>query len=434
MENINKFYLFFLLITLSTSINAQVLDKSMILNSMTKVNDYWISQNPDYGDNRWYSAVYYMGNMAMYKTNPDAKYLNYSLGWATKHNWALNGSATTTFADNHAAGQTYIDLYNLENKAYRIAGIQKSIDNMLTITESTNWYWIDALFMAMPAFSKLGALYKNDSYFEKMHELYLDTKNTRKLYNQEVGLWYRDDKYIPPYKSSGGKDSFWSRGNGWVYGALTRVLQDLPRDHANRAEYIRVFKEMSTALLSLQRSDGFWNVSLVDPTEFGGPETSGTSLFTYGMAWGINNGILEAAIYKPVVEKAWNGLATIAVQENGKLGYVQGRADRPSAAKYESTADYGVGAFLLAGSEMYILASSEISAVSNIFNESDLSIFPNPSSNGQFQLSQELSWEVYSAQGLLVKKGNDKMLDLSNQSKGIFFLKTNFLTKKMMIQ
>ena len=65
---------------------------------------------------------------------------------------------------------------------------------------------------------------------------------------------------------------------------------------------------MVDALVACQRSDGFWNVSLHDPSNFGGKEVTGTSLFVYGMAWGINHGVLDAGRYLPVIQKAWKGL------------------------------------------------------------------------------------------------------------------------------
>ncbi len=86
---------------------------------------------------------------------------------------------------------------------------------------------------------------------------------------------------------------------------------------------------ISFALIPIQRRDGFWNVSLHDPSNFGGKETSGTALFTYGFAWGINNGILNKKTYKPLVIKSWNAMVKDAVHPNGILGYVQGTVKEP---------------------------------------------------------------------------------------------------------
>ena len=80
-----------------------------------------------------------------------------------------------------------------------------------------------------------------------------------------------------------------------------------------------IFMAMSKALKQCQREDGFWNVSLHDPSNFGGKETSGTALFVYGMAWGVRNGLLDKKTYLPVIIKAWNAMVKDAVHPNGFL-------------------------------------------------------------------------------------------------------------------
>ena len=118
---------------------------------------------------------------------------------------------------------------------------------------------------------------------------------------------------------------------------------------------------MMQALVPLQRTDGYWNVSLHDPTNFGGKELTGTSLFIYGMAWGINNHILDKKKYLPIVTKAWNAMAKESVHANGFLGYVQGTGKEPkdrqpvSYTNVPDFEDFGLGCFLLAGSEVYKL-------------------------------------------------------------------------------
>jgi rhamnogalacturonyl hydrolase YesR len=182
------------------------------------------------------------------------------------------------------------------------------------------------------------------------------------------------DSYIV---SPNGKDIYWSRGNGWVFVALARVLDILPTSDPHRDTYVADFKAMAKAIVPLQRSDGFWNESLVDPNHCAGiglagddgPETSGTAFFAYGLAWGIRKGLLDPAIYGPALQNAWNGLSTIALQYDGLLGYVQstgaipctedsmhpGRLGPTTLADFD---DFGVGGFLLAGSEVYKLANS----------------------------------------------------------------------------
>lgn len=155
---------------------------------------------------------------------------------------------------------------------------------------------------------------------------------------------------------------YWSRGNGWVFAALTRVLEILPATDAHRAEYLQDFTDMAAALRAVQRDDGFWNPSLGDPTHFGGPEASGTALFIYGMAWGIRRGLLDEATYAPVIIHAWQSLVEVAVHDDGFVGYLQSTGDDPSAGqplgydKVPDFEDYGVGCVLLGGSELAKLA------------------------------------------------------------------------------
>ena len=358
-----RYILLFIGPAVITSIaGAQLPEKEDVLQTLIKVNDHWMNGHVDPGDWEWNRAAYFTGNMALYDTWPDQKYLYYAAVWAENNGWGLKGGPGTRHADNQCIGQTYLDLYEIEPEAEKIEDIQESIAGMVNSSQKDDWWWIDAFFMAMPVFTRLGVLNQDERYYQKMYDLYEDTKVRRGLYNEAVGLWYRDENFDPPYQTPNGKDCFWSRGNGWVFGAHVRTLQHLPEDDPHRAEYISTFRAMAAALKAVQRTDGFWNVSLADPNDYGGPETSGTSFFTYGMAWGINQQILDSTGYYPVVEKAWNGLVSIAVHADGKLGYVQQVGKEPASSQpvtYETTSDFGVGAFLLAGSEVYKLAGGE---------------------------------------------------------------------------
>jgi len=348
--------------------------KKKILEPLRLANQYFMNKWPDPGksiitnrerpSNIWTRAVYYEGLMALYKIDPQKKYYDYAVDWGTKHNWSLRSGINTRNADDQCCGQTYIDLYLIDRKEERIKDIKASVDNMVKTEKKDDWNWIDALQMAMPVFVKLGVLYEDTSYFRKMYDLYSFAKYShgdKGLYNAADRLWWRDKDFDPPYKEPNGEDCYWSRGNGWVVAALARTLDLLPKTDPHYSEYLKDFRDMSEALLPLQREDGFWNVSLHDATNFGGKETSGTALFTYGFAWGINNGILDKKKYKPVITKAWNAMVKEAVHPNGILGYMQGTGKEPKDGQpvsYNSVPDfedYGLGCFLLAGTEVYKL-------------------------------------------------------------------------------
>lgn len=347
--------------------------RASILEVLRRANAYFVAKWPDPGtaidashpSHIWTRAVYFEGLLGLHGVDPQPSDLTYAVQWGTSHSWGLNTGTTTRSGDNQCAGQTYIDLYNIDPQAVRIRDIKTDIEMVVAGAAVNDWTWVDAIQMAMPVFAKLGAMGTSTSYYDKMYAMYENTKTvqgTAGFYSKTDHLWWRDANYDPPYVEPNGKNCYWSRGNGWVFAALTRVLDTIPATEAHRAEYVADFQAMADALRAVQRSDGFWNVSLMDPTDYGGPELTGTSLFTYGMAWGVRKGVLPAATYQPLVNKAWTAMAS-AVHSNGFLGYVQGTGQQPKDSQpvtFDSVPDYedfGVGCFLLGGSEVARLAS-----------------------------------------------------------------------------
>ncbi|WP_346238829.1 glycoside hydrolase family 88/105 protein [Niabella insulamsoli] len=367
--------LFCLFMTLAADSNAQKLpSKKNILKTLRLTNGYFMNKWPDPGkpiftnierpSNIWTRAVYYEGLMALHTIDKKKAYYDYAVLWGEKHNWRLRGGISTENADNQCCGQTYIDLYLIDKKEERIRDIKACMDRVVASEKIDAWSWIDAIQMAMPVFTKLGKLYNDSRYFEQMYDMYAYTKNKHGdngLYNREDHLWWRDKDFDPPYKEPNGEDCYWSRGNGWVLMALVRVLEELPKSDPHYAEYLQDFKDMSAALVKIQRPDGLWTASLHDPNHYGGKEITGTACFTYGFAWGVRNGLLDKKTYLPALTKAWNAMVKDAVHKNGFLGYVQGTGKEPKDGQpvtYTSKPDfedYGLGCFLLAGTEVYKL-------------------------------------------------------------------------------
>lgn len=347
-----------------------------ILKAMRLANTYFMNKWPDPGkvivtniarpSNIWTRAVYYEGLMALYSIDPQKQYYDYAIDWGTKHHWMPRGGVTDRNADDQCAGQTWIDLYNMDPAPERLGNVKTCIDNMVHSDKADDWHWIDAIQMAMPVFVRLGVLYHDTSYFRKMYDLYHFAKTVHGghgLYNPEEHLWWRDKDFVPPYKEPNGQNCYWSRGNGWVMAALVRTLSLLPLSDPHRAEYLQDYLDMVKAIVPLQRADGYWNVSLHDSTHFGGPELSGTALFTYSIAWGIREGYLDKKAYMPTISRSWDAMAAVSLHPDGMLGYVQGTGKEPkdgqplSYDKVPDFEDYGLGCFLLAGSEIYQIAT-----------------------------------------------------------------------------
>ena len=174
--------------------------------------------------------------------------------------------------------------------------------------------------------------------------------------DEEEQLFARDMRYVwqgtdEDSKEPNGKKVFWSRGNGWVLGGLSLILDDMPKDYKHRDFYVNLYKKMAARILELQHEDGLWRTSLLSPESYNHGEVSGSGFYTFALAWGINNGILDSTEYEPVVKKAWTAL-TACQQDNGMVGWVQNIGAAPDPANRDSWQNYGTGAFLLAGSEI----------------------------------------------------------------------------------
>jgi unsaturated rhamnogalacturonyl hydrolase len=322
------------------------------------VNDQWISANTGPAGNQWNSAAYHSGNMALYRATTEPRYLGYSQVWAEQNNYAINNGVATRLADDHAAGQVYYDLNDVAPDPAKTAMINESIRRMVYSTSQPakvdDWWWVDALHMAMPVFVRVGLATGDDAYRQKLFALYTNTKKTRILYDYTNELWWRDGD-AKKAKSPSGKPVFWSRGNGWAIAAHAKVLGLQPDLGTRWPEYRYNIQGLGRSLAKSQRTDGFWNVNLGDPAHLPGPETSGTAYHTYGLAYGIRTGILDRATYLPIAARAWNGMVATAVRSDGFLGYVQGVGYAPESSQpitASSTADFGVGGFLLAATEL----------------------------------------------------------------------------------
>jgi rhamnogalacturonyl hydrolase YesR len=217
-----------------------------------------------------------------------------------------------------------------------------------------DWWWCDALFMAPPGAARLSAATGDPKYLDWMDRQWWDC--TDLLYDKTEHLYSRDKSFFGMRESNGQK-VFWSRGNGWVLAGIARVLAFMPNDYPSRRRYIELFTEMADRIASLQGPDGLWRTSLLDPDSYPRGESSGTALFCFAMAWGVNAGILPADKYRPLVERAWSAL-THSIETSGRIDWVQLPGSRPTTLKKEDTAEYGAGAFLLAGCEMLKLPPS----------------------------------------------------------------------------
>ena len=342
--------------------------KKVVIDIIHKVNQHWQAEHPYTVRAFWDNAAYHTGNMEAYFLTGNEAYREYSQKWAEHNEW--KGAKSTDksqwryhygendlyvlFGDWQTCFQTYIDLYNIEPEEIKIERAKEVMYYQMSTENRDYWWWSDGLYMAMPVMTKLYKLTGDELFLEKMQEYYQFAEEL--MYDEEYALFFRDAKYVYPKEPTiNGKKNFWSRGNGWVFAAYAKVMQDLPEDNAFRKKIEQRFIAMAASLKKIQQPEGYWTRSLLDPEHAPGPETSGTAFFTYAYFWGINNGLLDKKEYLPTAAKAWSYLSKTALQEDFTIGYVQPIGERAipgQTVDARSTANFGVGAFLLAACEL----------------------------------------------------------------------------------
>ena len=312
----------------------------------------------------WTWSALYAGYMAASSEFGEGKYRDAMEQVGKAYDWGLiTKLPALPNGDNMSVAQTYLELYLTDKDPTQIAPIRASLDAILaaprvelnTPGKRIEWWWCDALFMAPPTWARMYAATGDPKYISYLDQEWAKTNTL--LYDTQAHLYARDATYIPKTEKNGQK-IFWGRGESWVLGGLARTLQYLPKDDPARVKYETQLKEMAAALAKLQRPDGLWTSSLLDPADFPEPELSGSSLITFGMAWGINNGVLDRKTYTPVVTKAWAGMLT-HIYADGRLGDIQQTDAAPSTYKPSASYNYGVGGFLLAGSELHKMSESK---------------------------------------------------------------------------
>lgn len=334
-----------------------------VLATMERVADWQLANPSKHAPTDWTQGAGYAGIMALAKISASPRFEQAMLKMGETNEWKLG--ARRYHADDHAVGQTYAELYLKHHDPKMIAALRETFDFILAHPKDDNlefdakknpdrldrWSWCDSLFMAPPAWLRLGKATGESAYLDYAVAHWWKTSDY--LYDKEEHLYFRDSTYFDR-REANGKKVFWSRGNGWVMGGLVRMLQYLPADHPARPRFEQQYHEMAARLVGLQQEDGLWRSSLLDPASYPLQETSGSGFYTYALTWGINEGLLDRATFAPAVLKAWAAL-TACVSPEGKLTHVQPIGADPKKFPEDSTEVYGVGAFLLAGSEIYRL-------------------------------------------------------------------------------
>lgn len=335
------------------SIRATEADQVLV--DMKRVADWQLGHPSKHAVHDWTQAPFFLGLANLHQVSKDARYLAALREFGQRV--SFGPGPRVDHADDHAVLQAWIELYRQTGDKNQL---QPALDHYEILQSSLagksgasagggsfTWCWCDALFMSPAVWVQLGEITGERKYTDFADREWWTTTDV--LYDPQESLYYRDNHFFGK-RTDNGRKVFWARGNGWVVGGLIHILDRLPVDHPSRTRYLGLYHDMMESLARLQGADGLWRTSLLEPEAPVG-ESSGSAFFVYGMAWGLNRGLLPEATYRPMVEKGWQALAR-CVQPDGMLGFVQRIGDRPGEAGAHESEVYGSGAFLLAGSEI----------------------------------------------------------------------------------
>ena len=345
---------------------SPALARDAIGKAMRKVGDWQLEKSRDDFDQDWTFAALYRGYIAAAESLHEDRYREAMLEAGKKFGWQLGPRAT--HADDHAIGYMYLKIFAQYHDPKMLEPTKAALDRILPMpdvcTESCPpwhdektpmWWWCDALFMAPPVWAELANLSGNKAYLDHMDRAWWGT--SKLLYDPVEHLYFRDTSYLDR-REANGKKIFWSRGNGWVIAGLTEVLDAMPQDYQSRPKYVEQFRQMAEKLKSIQNPDGLWQPGLLGGSAYPLPEVSGSAFFVYALAWGINHGILNRAEYLPVVRRGWSGLIA-HIYADGRLGSIQPVGGGPDSYEPQTSYVFGVGAFLMAGSELRTLSDGK---------------------------------------------------------------------------
>ncbi len=308
----------------------------------------------------WVKGTFFLGLADYAEQTGQTRYVDALAAIADREEWQLG--KRLYHADDHLVGQVYFRLAEAGHPTADLAPTRATLDAILADKPETQmlhpdnhddpgcakrWCWSDALFMAPATWWDAHETFGDEAYADYAHSEFKVA--TDLLFDQEVGLYYRDSRFFDR-RGADGEKLFWSRGNGWVYGGLVNILRTMSQDDPRRGYYESLFRKMSDRLIAIQAPNGMWRASLLASSETP-PETSGTGFFVYGLAWGLNEGVLQGDAYVSAVDAGWTALKA-NVDAEGRLGYVQQVGDRPEGVQPNDYQLYGTGAFLLAAGQM----------------------------------------------------------------------------------
>jgi len=256
-----------------------------------------------------------------------------------------------------------------------------------------NQMWLDGAYMAEPFRAAYAVTFQEPGDFDDIaKQLLLMDEHMR---DPKTGLMkhgWDESKQMPwADKTTGLSPEVWARALGWYAVALVDVLDWFPKDHPQRAKLVEALNRTMAAVVKYQDpTTGLWwqvmdkgsapyTVMVTNPKRKemevnGSPvargnylEASASCMFIYSLAKGVRLGYLPQSD-EAVARRGWEGIqkqfvtmsadglmvlnGTVKVGGLGGTPYRSGSYEYYVGEKTGANDAKGVGAFLLAGSEI----------------------------------------------------------------------------------
>ncbi|MEI9968396.1 MAG: glycoside hydrolase family 88 protein [Terracidiphilus sp.] len=242
-----------------------------------------------------------------------------------------------------------------------------------------NQMWLDGLYMAEPFRAEYASIsHHPEDFADITHQFVLMEQHAR---DPKTGLLYHgwDESKQERWanKQTGDSSQFWARGMGWYMMALVDTLDYYPANDPGRAQLLAILRRTAAAVSRYQDpGTGLWFDVLNKPGEKGNYlESSAACMFVYALAKGVRMGYLPQA-YSANAERGYKGILshftsiapesefslTGTVKASGLGGdpYRDGTYAYYIGEKVATNDAKGVGAFLLASSEMETAANAKL--------------------------------------------------------------------------
>jgi unsaturated rhamnogalacturonyl hydrolase len=306
-----------------------------------------------------------------------------------------DGAITGYKADGHTLddiemGRAVLLVYRVTQQA-KYAKSAKFLHDQLALQPRTasgaywhkqiypNQIWLDGAYMAEPFRAAYAVTFQEPGEFDDIaKQMLLMDEHMR---DAKTGLMKHgwDESKMMPWadKTTGLSPEAWARAMGWYAMALVDVLDWFPKDHPQRAALIAALNRTDAAVVKYQDArSGLWWQVMDRPEDLGRHvgasqsnyfEASASCMFVYSLAKGVRMGYLPQS-YEANAKSGWEGIqkqfvvtgadGLMVLNGTVKVGGLGGTPYRSGSYEYyigEKTGvndSKGIGAFLLAGSEM----------------------------------------------------------------------------------